>query len=124
MTAAARRVFAKLAGGAAGGLLACATAEPYDSYLSRWVGRSEAEVRANWGPPQHVYSAERGLEAIQYVYYEELFQTLSGRRDPIVWECYTSFKLDAARIVRAYAYRGNHCFPPEGPARRGGGKNW
>lgn len=39
-------------------LAACASAEKYQAMLQSWVGASERELVAAWGPPDSVYEGE------------------------------------------------------------------
>ena len=47
-------------------LPACATSEKYGEKLDSWVGHSESELVASWGPPDDVYIAPNGDRTLSY----------------------------------------------------------
>ena len=93
-------------------LSACASGPGYAEYLQRWQGASRAKLIGDWGPPDYRFRDHKGRQALQYIYYEVIFESLSsGRR--IVWWCQTTFALGAQDLVAATTITGNHCFPPK-----------
>lgn len=97
--------------GAISSLTACAAGPNYDAYLTRWVGQSREQVIADWGPPDYRYRDHLGRDAMQYIYYDELFRSLAGDRR-IVWWCQTTFAIGASGAVEAVKIYGNHCTTP------------
>jgi hypothetical protein len=114
MPAESRRVRAFAAcvlAGAIAGLAACATGPDYDTYLARWIGQPRAQVIADWGPPDYRFRDHLGRDALQYIYYDELFQSLSADRRVVFW-CLTTFAIGKTGTVAAVTTDGNHCTPP------------
>ena len=96
----------------AGSAVGCAATPSYGEYLMRWQGKNLANLRADWGEPDHRYHDHRGRQTMQYVYRETISQSLSGDRQ-IVWWCLTNFHFDGDGRVVETSSTGNHCFPPK-----------
>jgi hypothetical protein len=46
---------------------ACATAANYERMLNSWIGASESEIVAKWGPPQATYNLADGGKVVTYI---------------------------------------------------------
>ena len=120
-------------------LAGCASTPTYDEELQPWVGRSQAELFADWGAPTDVLKDERGATVLLY-HKERSWQKkgvsmnvggshpggtqplgASSGATTIIHYCDTSFTLDAEGRVASYAYAGDECPlepPPTGPSNR------
>jgi hypothetical protein len=117
----------------------CAATPTYDEELSPWVGRSQAELFADWGAPTDVLTDERGATVLLY-HKERSWQKQGvsmnvggshpGGQQPlgassgsqtVIHFCDTAFTLGADGRIVSYAYTGDECPlkpPPEGPSNR------
>lgn len=50
-----------------GMMSACASTQGYDDYLETWIGRSEADLVANWGAPLQMKNLDGDQQMFIYV---------------------------------------------------------
>ncbi len=60
-----------------GGLIAasCATIKGYDDYLETWIGRSEADLVADWGAPNEMQNLGDGRQLFVYMKQKTVMET-------------------------------------------------
>ena len=93
----------RIAAGAAGLAIALACAAPPPNYaeqLSRWQGRSEADLVSTWGMPQSTHVLADGGRVLEY----------RGTGD--AERCTTRFTLDATGTIMRWWYSGVNCGAP------------
>lgn len=85
-------------------LVGCATTANYEAKLQSWVGHSESELIASWGPPTNSYRSGN-VTSLSYggnngaVFY-------NGMMIPV--SCTTTFTL-TNNVITSWAWQGNSC---------------
>lgn len=105
----------------------CATQERYQAMLQTWLGASEPQLVADWGPPDSVYENEerryltwtkqyqsylRGTPPTYYTHVvgDRLYTSAYGGSPGMIVNsrCKTTFVLEQATVV-AWRVEGNAC---------------
>ena len=73
----------------------------YSDILQAWVGTPEQELIDRWGPPDQVEAVAAGGREITFVDRRVEGQT--------VFQCLTTFTVDAEGTLADYTYDGNDC---------------
>ena len=77
------------------------TGPSYSQILQGWVGSPEQDLIDRWGAPDQVQPAAAGGRDITFVDRRVEGQT--------VYECFTTFTVDASGTLADYSYDGNDC---------------
>jgi hypothetical protein len=87
-------------------LSGCATAANYEKILNGWVGASEDNLLATWGPPNNVYSSG----GMKYLTFGGASGMVFMRGMAIPVSCQTTFTIaEATRTITTWRYEGNAC---------------